>query len=75
MESFSINLILNNTIQEFLVIPEDCNTQSVFHLVKNDSELCKLIYTDNSSWELLEDADINKDIVKEMGKKIEEYYL
>jgi hypothetical protein len=75
MESFKINLILNNVNQEILVIPDDCSVQSIFHLVNNGSELCKLLYTDTKSWELIGNADISIEVVEEIGKKIEEHYL
>ncbi|HEX8378225.1 MAG TPA: hypothetical protein VF602_10415 [Pedobacter sp.] len=75
MESFKITTELDSTQQEVLVIPDDCIDKSVFHLVKNGSELCKLIYTDKKSWELLDDGSIRPEEAEELITKIEEHYF
>jgi hypothetical protein len=75
MESFKITTEIDSTNQEVLVIPDDCKDKSVFHLVKNGSELCKLVYTDNKSWELLYNADIKPEEVELLTKKIEAHYF
>ncbi len=75
MESFKITTELESTQQEVLVIPDDCIDKSVFHLVKNGSEFCKLLFTDRKAWQLLDDADIKPEEVEELIKKIEEYYF
>jgi hypothetical protein len=75
MESFKITTELDSANQEVLVIPDDSIEKSIFHLVKNGTELCKLVYTDRSSWEVLDDADIKPEEVEELTKKIEEYYF
>lgn len=75
MESFNINLKLNDTHEEVLVIPDECTEKSIFHLVKNGHELCKLSYTDTSLWELMENANLKPEEVEELGRKIEEHYF
>jgi hypothetical protein len=75
MDSFIINLKLSNTNQEVLVIPEECTDKSVFHLVTNGRELCKLLYTDKGCWELMENTRLKPEEVEELGKKIEEHYF
>jgi ribosomal protein L7Ae-like RNA K-turn-binding protein len=75
MESFKITTELDYTKQELLVIPDDCNDKSIFHVVKNGSELCKLIYTDRKLWEIMDDGNIRPEEMEELTKKIEEYYF
>jgi hypothetical protein len=74
MESFRITTAVKDN-QEVLVIPDDCTDQSIFHLVKNGSEYCKLRYTDNKQWELMGEGNIKPQELEELTKKIEEHYF
>ena len=75
IESFSITASVSNGEQEILVIPDDCTDKSLFHLVKEGVEYCKLLYTDQEQWEVLGDQKISPEVLHEMSKKIEEHYF
>ena len=75
MESFSITTSAGEVRQDVLVIPDDCNDKSVFHLVKGGAEYCKLLYTDNQRWELMGNTAIAPAELQELTKKIEEHYF
>ena len=75
MESFQIVTSLSETDQEVLVIPEDCEEHSIFHIVKNGSEYCKLLYTDQNKWQLLNEVDIDPKELRDLTAKIEDHIL
>ena len=74
MESFRINTNLNGNAREILVIPDDCTDMSIFHLVVDGAEFCKLRYSESKYWELVEKANISPEEVQDLGRKIEAYY-
>ena len=74
MESFRINATLNNTNREVLVIPDECTDTSIFHLVIDGFEFCKLKYSESKDWELAEEANISLEDIQELGRMIEAYY-
>ena len=65
MESFRINAILNNANREVLVIPDECTDTSIFHLVIDGTEFCKLKYSESKYWELAEEANISLEDIQE----------
>lgn len=74
MESFRINATLNNIQREVLVIPDDCTDMSIFHLVIDGAEFCKLRFSESKYWELVEEANISPEEVQDLGREIEAYY-
>ncbi|MBC7914061.1 MAG: hypothetical protein H7Y07_08060 [Pyrinomonadaceae bacterium] len=75
MESFRITTSISDAIQEVLVIPDECTNHSIFHLVKDGSEYCKLIYSDMKQWEIVDYTDINPAEFEAITKRIEEHYF
>ena len=74
MESFRINTVVNDKGEEVLVIPDDCTYESIFHLVKDGTEYCKLLYTDKS-WKVLGEEELEPVELEELTKKIEDHYF
>ena len=75
IESFRITTSIGEGQQEILVIPDDCIDKSLFHLVKEGAEYCKLLYTDKEQWEILGEEPISPEVLLEITKKIEEHYF
>jgi hypothetical protein len=75
MESFKIVVELDNELHEILVIPDDCTDQSVFHLVKNEREFCKLLHSDTKNWEVIESFGMKEEDISKLTQKIEEHYF
>jgi hypothetical protein len=75
MESFQIVTSLSEKEQEVLVIPEDCEEHSIFHVVKDGAEYCKLLYTEQNEWQILNDASIKPEELQDLTAKIEDHIL
>jgi hypothetical protein len=75
MESFRISTDLGGSKGDVLVIPDDCDNKSVFHIVKDSAECCKLIYTEAKQWQVEGDLILSDDEIEELSSKIEDHYF
>ena len=77
MESFHITSDIDSRQQQILVIPDECAGQSIFHLVINGSECCKLLYSDLKKWEISEESGLilNGEELNTLTRKIEDHYF
>jgi hypothetical protein len=75
MDSFQIITSISETDQEVLVIPEDCIEHSIFHIVKDGSEYCKLLYTDQNEWQLVNGAEMKPEEFHCLTSRIEDHLL
>lgn len=75
MESFIIHTKINDRLVDLLVIPDDCNSHSIFHLVKNETEINKIKYSEAKQWEIVDGDGLSSNELKEITQKIEEFFL
>lgn len=75
MESFSIDTILNNEPTRVLVIPDDCINLTLFHLVEDGKELCKLSYTEKEKWKIADGKKLNENELHEIAREIEKHFF
>ena len=76
MESFSFEIERNTKKVKILVIPDECLTYSIFHLIVEETELAKIKYTDTDKWQVIEGEELlTKEELKVISSKIEEHFL
>jgi|GEM_PF-3792570 len=74
MESFIISATLGNEPVQILVVPEDCIEHSLFHLVVNNTEIIKILYTDTRRWEIIEGTSVKAEELTFITQQIERQF-